>query len=127
MLKYTFKPKPEKSVKVYGRALRISKKDSVTICKEITGKNLEKGKDFLDGLTSQKRDINGKYYTNSAKELLNLLKSAESNAEFKGLDTEKLFIHASAHKGFTFWRPRRFKLRRRKRKMANVQIVLEQR
>ncbi len=127
MRRYTLNPKPEKSVKVFGRALRISNKNSVTVCRAITGMNLEKGNTLLESLINQKAGINGKYYTNVAKELSNLLKSAESNAEFKGLDTEKLFIHASAHKGFTFWRPRRFKLRRRKRKITNVQIVLEQR
>ncbi len=127
MLRYTMNPKQEKAVKVYGRGLRISKKNSVTVCKAITGLNLEKGKDLLERLIDQKQNLDGRYYTNIAKELSNLLKLAENNAEFKGLDTSRMLIHASAHKGFTFYRPRRFKMRRMKRKATNIQIILEER
>lgn len=127
MLRYTQNPKAEKSVKVNGRNLRISRKSSVIICRVLTGLNLDKGKRLLENLITERESLDGKYYTNVAKELSNLLVHAENSAEFKGLDTSRIFIHASAHKGFTFWRPRRFKLRRRKRKMTNIQLVLEQR
>ncbi|MFQ5648104.1 MAG: uL22 family ribosomal protein, partial [Candidatus Aenigmatarchaeota archaeon] len=119
-------PKPEKSVKVYARALRISRRSSVTVCRAISGKPLDKGRELLAGLLTKKQSLDGKYYTNVAKELSNLINSAASNAEFKGLDPARLFIHASAHKGFTFRRPRRFKLRGEARKVANIQIVLEE-
>lgn len=127
MLRYAQNPKQEKSVKIYGRNLRISRKSSVIVCRALTGRNLDKGKSLLENLIAQKESLDGKYYTNVAKELSFLLTQTESSAEFKGLDTSRLFIHASAHKGFTFWRPRRFKFRRRKRKMTNIQLVLEQR
>lgn len=127
MRKYVRNPKPEKSVKVFGRGLRISNKNSVLVCKKISGMNLEKGKVFLERLVSKKESMDGKYYTNAAKEISQLLMQAEHNADFKGLDTSRIIIFASAHKGFTFWRPRRFKLRRRKRKVTHIQIVLEQR
>ena len=117
----------EKSVKIYGRGLRVSQKNSVAVCAKLTGMNLEKGKQFLDRLLTEKESMRGKYYTNVVKELSSLLKLAESNAEFKGLDTNRMIIYASAHKGFTFFRPRSWKNRRTKRKMANLQIVLEQR
>ena len=126
MLRYARSPKPEKSAKVYGRNLRISRKSSVIVCKALTGLSLEKGNKLLENLITQKQSLDGKYYTNVSKQLSKLIAQAENNAEFKGLDTSRLIIHASAHKGFTFWRPRRFKLRRRKRKMTNIQIVLEQ-
>ena len=125
-LKYAFNPKPEVSAKAYGSSLRISTKHSVTVCRALTGLNLDKGKNLLEKLLSQKQDLDGKYYTNAASEILDLLKSAESNAEFKGLDLEKLIVYASAHKGFTFFRPRRFKMRRDKRKVTNIQIALVQ-
>ncbi len=127
MLKYTLNPKPEKSVKVYGRGLRISGKSSVLVCRAITGMNLDKGKKFLQTLVSRSQSLNGKYYTNVSKEILNLLNQAENNTEFKGLDPGRMVIHASAHKGFTFYRARRFKMRRQKRKVTNIQIVLVQR
>jgi len=126
MLKYAMNPDPKKSVKVYGRALRVSRKSSVTVCREISGKSLKKGKALLEDLVSKKRSLNGKYYTNVSTELLELLKSSENNAEFKGLDTDKMIINASAHKGFSFQRPRKSKMGRMKRKMSNIQIVLIQ-
>ncbi|MBI4163247.1 MAG: hypothetical protein HY512_00160 [Candidatus Aenigmarchaeota archaeon] len=126
-LKYAYQPKTEKFAKAYGRALRISTKGSVIVCKVLSGMNLQKGKRLLNNLLIEKESLDGKFYSNASSEILDLLKSAESNAEFKGLDTEKLIIKASAHMGFAFWRPRRFKMRRQKRKVTNVQIVLEQR
>jgi ribosomal protein L22 len=126
MLKYAYNPDPKRSAKVYGRNLRISTKSSVTLCRTITGMKYEKGKKFLEDLINRKKSLNGKYYTKTAAEILNILESARNNAEVKDLDVDKLFIHASAHSGFKFYTPRRFKLRRRKAKNTNIQIVLEE-
>lgn len=126
MLRYTFNPNPKKSAKAYGRSLNISTKNAVVVCRKISGMHISKGKKLLEDLLEKRRDINGKYYTNTVKEILNVLNSAEKNAEFKGLDTNKLVIFASAHKGFTFFRPRRTKMRRTRRKITHVQIVLQQ-
>jgi large subunit ribosomal protein L22 len=127
MLKYAFNSKPEKSAKAYGRGLRISTKNALVVCSAINGKPLEKGKSMLEDLISQRNSLGGKYYTKTSEGVMEILKSAESNAEFKGLDAGRVFIHASAHKGFGFWRPRAFKMRGQRRKVTNVQIVLEQR
>ena len=127
MLKYAYKSNPAKSVKVYGRSMRISSKSSVIVCRKITGMSIDKGRDFLLRLSRHKDSINGKYYDNVTNSLIMLLKSAEGNAENKGLDPNKLFIHASAHQGFSFWRPRAWKMRRQKRKMTNIQFILEER
>ena len=126
-IRYAYNPKPEKSVKVYGRGLRISRRSSVTVCRALSGRNLEKGKLLLSGLLTEKQSLRGKYYTNVAKELDRLLTSAANNAEAKGLDPSKLFIHISAHKGFSFRRARRFKMRGERRKVTNIQVVLEER
>ena len=126
-MKYTLSPKQEKSVKVLGRGMRVSTKYSAVVCRAITGKSLEKGKALLEGLVTQKSSLNGKYYTSVSESLLDLLKSAEGNAEFRGLDAGRMIIHASSHKGFSFWRPRRLKMRRTKRKVTNIQIVLQER
>lgn len=127
MEKYVANPKPEKSVKVFGRGLRISTKDSVIICKSIKGLSLPKGKTFLDDLIHQRVSIGGKYYTGAAQEVFSLLNSAESTTEFKGLAPERMFISASAHKGFRFQTPRRFKQRGRRRMVTHIQLILEQR
>ncbi len=112
------------TVKVYGRGLRISPKDSKILCSEISGRPLPKAKAFLERLLSQTQSLDGKYYTKTAGEILELLKSAENNVEFKGLEAERMIVNASAHQGFRFMRPRRFKMRRQQRKVANVQLVL---
>ena len=126
MQSYALKKNGKKSAKVFGRGLPISTKDSVAICRKLSGMNLQKGKEFLFGMLSEKRSLDGKFHTKAALEILGLLNSAESNAEFKGLDPEKMIINASAHEGYTFYRPRRFKVHGRKKKVTHVQVVVEQ-
>jgi large subunit ribosomal protein L22 len=126
-MKYAFNPNPKKSARAYGRSLRISTKSSVIVCSAVNGKPLEKGKKLLEDVFVERRSLDGKYYTHITKELLDLIKSAEKNAESKGLNKERLFIHASAHTGFRFWRPRAFKMKGQERKISNLQVVLEQR
>ncbi len=126
MLKYALNPLNRNHVKVYGRGLRISGKDSKILCDKINGKQLAKAKAFLERLLAKNQNLKGKYYTKASGEILELLKSAENNAEFKGLDAERLIVNASVHKGFRFMRPRRFKMRRQQRKVTNVQVILQQ-
>ena len=124
MYKYAFNPDPKKSAKVYGRGINVSGRSSAIVCRKVTGMNLEKAKKLLENLLVEKHSLDGKYYTNVSRELLHLIKSAESNAEVKGLDSSRLQVHASSHKGFTFMRPRRMKLRGMQKKMTNLQVVL---
>jgi large subunit ribosomal protein L22 len=127
MHKYAFNPDPKVSVRVYGRSLNVSDKSSQIVCKKITGMNLEKAKGLLANLVSRKHSLEGKYYTNTTTEILSLLKSAESNAEGKGLDTSRLIVHASSHQGYRFMRPRRLKMRGTRKKITNVQVILMER
>ncbi len=127
MPEYALKIKGKKTAKVYGSSLDISPKKAGVLCKAINRRPLKKAKQLIEGLVTEKRSIEGKYYTNPAKEMLRLLESAEKNAEFMGLDTEKLTVFASAHKGLVYFRPRRFRLRRQRKKLCNVQIVLAER
>ena len=127
MHRYVMNPKPEKSVRVYGRALRISLKDSMVLCKAISGMTLPKGKQLLENLVTEKTSLGGKYYTSTAQTISGLLQSAETATEFKGLTPERMFIHASAHQGFSFQTPRRFKHRGKSRNVTHVQLILQQR
>ncbi|MCK5023148.1 MAG: hypothetical protein KAS04_03170 [Candidatus Aenigmarchaeota archaeon] len=126
MENYALNLNPKKSAKCYGKALRISTKSSVIVCRKVSGMNLQKGKRLLQDIVDEKRSIDGKFYTNTTKSILEIIKSAEANAEFKGLDSSRMIIFASAHTGFTFMRPRRMKMRRTQRKMTNIQVVLQQ-
>ena len=119
--------KKDNKISIKSRNLRLSTKASITVCKKINSMNFPKGKSLLEDMVSKKRSINGKYYTNVSRQLLKIMNLAESNAEFRGLDTSRLFTHASAGKGFNFRTPRRFKLRRKAKKLTNIEMVVEQR
>lgn len=124
-MNYSMKMDPKISARAYGRALRISTRHSIEICRAIQGKNLQKAKAMLQGVLSGQASLDGKFYTNATSEMIGLLRSAESNAKSKGLDTNKLIVMASATKGFTFTRPRsRRKLSGQTGRMTNVQIML---
>ncbi|MBI4167391.1 MAG: hypothetical protein HY515_00390 [Candidatus Aenigmarchaeota archaeon] len=124
-MKYSMQMDPKISAKAYGRALRISTRHSIEICRAIRGKNLQKAKSMLQRISTRQESLDGKFYTNAVAEMLSLLESAESNAKAKGLDVNKLIVLASATKGFTFTRPRsRRKLSGQTGRMTNVQIML---
>jgi large subunit ribosomal protein L22 len=125
-MNYALKVNEKKSAKAFGRGLPISAKNAKAVCDEITGKSLQKSKELLLGVLGEKRKIQGRYFTNTTFEIANLLNSAEANAEFKGLNADRLIVHASVHESFTYHRPRRFKIHGTKRKMCNVQMILQE-
>jgi len=108
---------------------RISLKSSKIVCKEIKGKKVSRAKQLLEGLISEKHSLDGKYYTNTAKKLLEVLKNAEANAKAKNMNEERLFVSlAKTDKGRTFVRPRSRSGRRGEQaKMSHLEIVLEER
>ncbi len=126
---YSIKTKPN-DAKAYGRGLSISFKKSVIISKKIRGMNLQKAKNLLNDAINGERTIDGsRYYTKTAEGILNLLESAESNAEDKELDKSKLRVHhISAHKGRKAFRPTRMRFKRGPWRMKNthVEIVLRE-
>jgi large subunit ribosomal protein L22 len=120
---YTYKPK-EPHAKAFGRNLPISTKNAQFVCKLIRGKKLNQSRRLLLDMKDGRRSINGKTYTKTVAEILELIGSCEKNAEFKGLDSERLFIHASAHKGFAFRRRRRKSAFGSRLKRTHVEIIL---
>jgi large subunit ribosomal protein L22 len=128
--------------KAYGRDLSISTKNSVEICREIRGKPLDKAKRFIEMVISKKSAVPmkrylseaghkrgigpGRYPIKTAKEILKIIKSAESNAQNKGLSTKDLFIvHICAHlasRPLHFGRKRRIKMKR-----THIEVVLAER
>jgi large subunit ribosomal protein L22 len=110
---------PEKTVKASGREVRVSHKSAREVCKTIKGMMLSQAKQYLKDVMVKKRAIPftrfkkkaghrhglqkayaGRYPMKAAKQALRILEGAEANAEYKGLDTEKLrIIHASAYPG----------------------------
>ncbi|MCD6154269.1 MAG: 50S ribosomal protein L22 [Candidatus Verstraetearchaeota archaeon] len=110
---------PDRTAIASGRDLRISYKAAYEICNFIRGMPLSKAQAYLEEVVKKKKPIPFKRYTGkaahhggmegwailrypvkAAREILKLLKNVEANAEFKGLDTEKLkIIHIAAMKG----------------------------
>jgi large subunit ribosomal protein L22 len=103
-----------------GKALKISPKHSVEICRAIRGMNTEKTKNYLNEVIEMKKAVPfkrhnkkvshrkglqdwpiGRYPVKAAKEILKIVENAEANAEYKGLNTENLkILHSSSHRGF---------------------------
>ena len=109
----------ERTARATGKQMRISFKDSVEICREINGKRLSYAKKFLTDVIDLKTAVpykrfdkglahrrgfsmacSGAYPKKAATQILKLLENSEANAEFKGLDTERLFVkHIQAKRG----------------------------
>ena len=110
---------PEKTVKASGREARVSHKSAREVCKTIKGMKLAQAKQYLKDVMDKKRAVPftrfkkkaghrhglvkayaGRYPVKASKQILKIIEGAEANAEYKGLDTERLrIIHASAYPG----------------------------
>lgn len=110
---------PDKTVKASGRELRVSPKHAREVCKTIKGMKLDQAKEYLRQVMEKKKPVPfrrykknvghkhgmektfaGRYPVKAAQKILKVLEGAEANAEYKGLDAERLrIIHASAYPG----------------------------
>lgn len=106
-------------VRSSGREVDCSPKAAREVCEAIKGKTLPNARSFLEDVISLKTPVPfrryklkvghksqlqgfpaGRFPQKTAKEILAVLENLEANAEFKGLDTEKIkVIHAVAHRG----------------------------
>jgi len=110
---------PEKTAKASGRELKISHKASREVCKAIKGMMLTAAKQYLRDVAAKKKAVpytrynkklphrhgliksfSGRYPVKASQKILDVLESAQSNAENKGLDVDRLrIIHAAAYQG----------------------------
>ena len=125
-MSYAFEPK-QKFAKACGGNVNISTKASVIICRAVRNKPLTRARRLLEDLASRKRSLDGKYYTKAVREILRLVNSCERNAEFLGLDSGKLFVHASAHMGAIMHRRRRKASFGTRIKSTNLEVFLIER
>ncbi|MBI4174518.1 MAG: hypothetical protein HY517_02635 [Candidatus Aenigmarchaeota archaeon] len=122
----TFVPK-HNYARAFGTGMRISQKSASLVCRAIKNKPLTRAKRLLEDLKAERRSLEGKYYSKAVKAMLSLLNSCEKNAEFKGLDADRLFVHASAHKGANIRRRRRKGAFGSTMKNTNMEILLIER
>lgn len=136
---YAFKTE-EPHAKAFGSSLSISTKQSIEIANHIRGRKVERAKTILqkamelaepipykrfNGDVGHRRGniMAGRYPVKACTEILKLIKSAEANAEAKGLATDALIIkHICAHKGPNVGRFGRHRGRRAKR--THIEIIL---
>jgi len=140
---------PEKTAKASGRELRVSPKSTREVCSTIKGMKLDQARNFLRRVILKKKPVPfrrykkkaghrhglqkayaGRYPVKAAQKVLEVLENAEANAEYKGLDIERLrIIHASAYPGMKIKRyiPRAFgRATPRFETLCHVELVLEQ-
>ncbi len=109
---------PDRTAIASARELDISHKAAREICNTIKGMFLDKAKEYLEDVIDMKKAVpykrhkkhvahrkelskwpSGRFPVKAAQKILEVLHNAENNAEFKGLDVERMkIIHASSHK-----------------------------
>jgi len=138
--KYAFKSDKENVVKVVGRDLGISTRNSIEICSHIKGMEVKKARNLLEKVIKQEAAIpfkrftegaghkkgmgSAKYPLRASQQFLFLLKALEANAQNKGLSSELKIIHACAQKAaepLHYGRKRRIKMKR-----THVEIAAEE-
>ncbi len=122
-MKYTF---PITKDMVAARSnLSISDKNADKICRAVNRKKYPEAKQIITNLAEEKKSLRGKFYTKTAKEILKLLKVLEANANAKNVDTEKMNLFISAHRGPTLYRARRKSRFGTQMKICQIQAVLK--
>jgi large subunit ribosomal protein L22 len=109
---------PTKHVRASIREKSVSHKHAREVAKMIKGLSIEKARDYLQEVISMKRAVpfrryknevghrsdtgvmSGRYPRKAATEFLKLLDNLEANAEYKGMDLDRLkIVGANTHKG----------------------------
>jgi len=115
-MKYSAERNPEKSARAYGGEYHCSPKHSQNIMRVIKGMKIADAKQLLEDVIALKRPVPfkthltsvshrkgmgpGAYPQKASRYVLEVLKNAENNAEYKGLNTENMVVvHASAYRG----------------------------
>ena len=109
---------PTRHVRASLREKQISHKHAREIAVKIKGMSIEKARDYLQAVINKERAVpfkrykeqvghrsdpgvmSGRYPQKSATEFIKLLDNLESNAEYKGMDLDRLkIVNATVHKG----------------------------
>ncbi len=141
---------PDKTALASGRELDISHKHAREICNTIKGMFLDEAKEYLEKVIKMERSVpfkrhhkkvghrsdlvgwhTGRYPVKAASKILEVLENVEKNAEFKGLEIDRLqIIHAASQKGRALKRVfyRAFRTSSAKNNiLTHVEIAVEER
>jgi large subunit ribosomal protein L22 len=120
-LEYAIKPTDKATVKAMIRDVDMSPKHAMAIASKIRGMKLTKAISLLEKVVKLetpipfkrhntgighrkgiKKEKIGRYPVKASGKIIEMLKNLEANADFKGLDSEKLkLVHVEAQKGVT--------------------------
>ena len=147
MAGYTQKANPKNTSKAIGFELDISPKKAVEVCRFIRGMKVLEAVNYLEDVVEKKRPIPYKRFTGGAghrkgkalagggypvkvaAEVIKVLESAMSNAEYKDLDPEEMRIKViAAHRGRTniAYRPRAHgRSTPFNNETVNIEVILE--
>jgi len=112
---YSVKPDPDKTARALGRELEVKPRHAIEVCRALRGLTLVEARELMEGVVEQRKAIPyrrhlinaghrkgtgpGGYPVKTAKAVLKLLAQAEANAEYKGLETDRLVVrHAAAQR-----------------------------
>jgi large subunit ribosomal protein L22 len=116
-INYSVNGDPEISSKAMGAELHISPKKSREVCCKIKGMKAPEARKFLEDVVALKQAVPfkrhhdgtghrkgpmaaGRYPVKASKAILKVLKNAESNAEYKGLEPANMYIvHVAIQRG----------------------------
>ncbi len=116
MAGYTQKTDPETTSRALGIEYSVSPKHCREVCKELKGMKIEDAKKYLKSVADLKTPVPytrfkmflnpkpkvgpGRYPKKAALAILRVLESAQSNAEYKGLDADNMRVKvATANRG----------------------------
>ncbi len=155
MVKKTYNIQEKTKDKITGKAIKknanVSLKYSTEIVREIKGKKVKRVEEFLQNIIDKKEFLplrkyvkkiahrkgdsksktkTGRYPEKTVKAFLELVKSAKANADYKGLETEKLFVkHCFASMGYgkVSHQPKgKIGGKSRVKKAAHIEIILQE-
>ncbi|MCK5334043.1 MAG: 50S ribosomal protein L22 [Candidatus Aenigmarchaeota archaeon] len=141
---YPLKSDDKTNAKVCAKAVKISFKQAREIGRLIKGKKSSAAIKYLEEVIVLKKPVPfGRFNTNMAhrsgmaaasypvnagKKMIELLESAEKNAEYKGLEVKNLYVkNVWATRASTYTTPKRSPFRGRSKKSANISLLLEER
>lgn len=108
---------PETTAKAAAREVPVKPKFVVNVMKAVKGKSVTQARTFLEDVVALKQAVPfrvhkrqvkhrkggigpGQFPVNAAAKVLRVLNDAASNAEYKGLDPDKMYVwHAACHRG----------------------------
>jgi large subunit ribosomal protein L22 len=141
---YTYQGDTEKTARALGSEVNVSPKNANEVCKTIKGMKVNVALGYLDRVVKKESHVPytrfnkkvphrrggqpGRYPEKAAREVKKVLENAKNNAEYKGLDNEKLKIrHANAYKAMTLQRTKpKGRARPHNIELTNIEIVVSE-